>query len=297
MAHGSFLDWGATPPKRIAQVSISGGEPVRILPDSGAIMPLDVSQDGAQLLAEDRSGTLVASDRSATSVDGQLLRVPILGGSPNRWALSSGRTLPGHPMARCWFTPTRSELFLAKSDGSESRKLVSLRGRGLYPAWSPAGNKLRFTVLDNQTRGNSLWEVSAQGTNLHPLFPGWHNPPDECCGKWTADGKYYVFQSRGQIWALAEKGAFLHQATAKPIQLTSSPLGLFTPVPSKDGKKLFVVGHTYRGELERRDLKSGRFTALSLGHLGRRCCVFERCPVGGLRLLSRRHSLAKQAGW
>ena len=82
-------------------------------------------------------------------------------------------------------------------------------------------------------------------------FPGWHNPPNERCGKWTADGRYFVFQSRGQIWALAEKKAFPYQSIGEPIQLTSSPLGLFSPVPSKDGKKLFVVGHAYRGELER----------------------------------------------
>jgi hypothetical protein len=51
----------------------------------------------------------------------------------------------------------------------------------------------------------------------------------------------------------------------KPIQLTSSPLGLFTPLPSKDGKKLFVVGRTYRGELQRRESKSGRFTPFLSG--------------------------------
>ena len=260
-----FFELGSNTSEGIAQVSISGGEPVRILPDFGAIRPLDVSQDEAQLLAEDRSGTVLASDRSATAVDGPLFRVPILGGSPHRLGALIGQDAAWSPDGAMLVYADKSELFLAKSDGSESRKLVSLRGGGLYPAWSPAGNKLRFTVLDDQSRGNSLWEVSAQGTNLHPLLPGWHNPTDECCGKWTANGKYYVFQSRGQIWALPEKGTFLHRATGKPIQLTSSPLGLFTPVPSKDGKKLFLVGHTYRGELERRDLKSGRFTPFLSG--------------------------------
>jgi Tol biopolymer transport system component len=158
-----------------------------------------------------------------------------------------------------------SELFLAKNDGTESRKLASLPGRGFYPAWSLAESKLRFTVIDYKTHANSLWEVSLQGTNLHPLFPGWHNPPDECCRKWTADGKYFIFQSQGQIWALSEKGAFLRQATGKPIQLTSSPLSLFTPLPSKDGKKLFVVGRIYRGELERGESSSGQFTPFLSG--------------------------------
>ena len=34
---------------------------------------------------------------------------------------------------------------------------------------------------------------------------------------------------------------------------------LSSPVHSTDGKKLFVVGRTFRGELTRYDLKSGRF--------------------------------------
>ncbi len=240
----------------IMQMSASGGEPVRIPAVSRAILPLSVSQDGAELLVKDNQGT---------DFTGQLWRLPILGGAPRRLGGLVGQDAAWSPDGRMLVYADGSDLFLAKSDGTESRKLVSVRGRGFYPAWSPTGSKLRFTLIDEKTRGNSLWEVSTQGTNPHPLFPGWHNPPDECCGKWTADGKYFVFESQGQIWALSEKGTFLHQTTGKPVQLTSSPLGLFTPLPSKDGKKLFVVGRSYRGELERGESKSGRFTPFLSG--------------------------------
>jgi Tol biopolymer transport system component len=40
---------------------------------------------------------------------------------------------------------------------------------------------------------------------------------------------------------------------------------LSTPLPSKDGKHLFVVGQTYRGELERFDSKSGQFAPFLAG--------------------------------
>jgi eukaryotic-like serine/threonine-protein kinase len=237
-------------PFGITQMSISGGEPVRIPAASNAILPLNISQDGAELLVKDNRGT---------DFMGQLWRLPILGGSPQRLGALVGQDAAWSADGGTLVYANGSELLLAKNDGTESRRLVSVPGQGFYPAWSPAGNKLRFTAIDYKTGGSSLWEVSVQGTNLHPLLPGWHNPPDECCGKWTADGKYFVFQSQGQIFALSEKGRYLHQFTGKPIQLTSSPLGLFTPLPSKDGKKLFVVGRTYRGELERREPKSGRF--------------------------------------
>ena len=46
------------------------------------------------------------------------------------------------------------------------------------------------------------------GHGLHRMTPGWHDSDDECCGKWTADGEYFVFQSGGQIWALPRSGRF-----------------------------------------------------------------------------------------
>ncbi len=117
--------------------------------------------------------------------------------------------------------------------------------------WSPGGKHLRFTEANFNTNTASIWEVSADGTNLHRILSG-------CCGRWTADGKYYVFVSGGQVWTVPQKGGWLHPET-KPVQLTSSPMALSDPVPSKDGKKLFVMGATTRGQLMRYDLKSHGF--------------------------------------
>jgi len=244
--------------KGITQMSISGGEPARIPASSDAIFPLNVSQDGAELLVKDNQG-------NGTEYGGQLWSLPILGGSPRRLAGIVGQDAAWSPDGGMLVYTDETEMFLAKSDGTNSRRLVSVTGRASSPAWSPAGDNLRFSVEDFKTREFSLWKISAQGTNLHPLFPGWHSPADECCGKWTADGNYFVFQSQGQIWALSEKAALLRRSTGKPIQLTFSPLSLSMPLPSKDGKKLFVVGRTYRGELERADSKSGHFTPFLSG--------------------------------
>jgi eukaryotic-like serine/threonine-protein kinase len=251
-----YFGLGTVTSNAIAEVSISGGEPVRIPAASGAIFPLNISRDGGELLVKDQLGM---------GGRGQLWSLPVLGGSPRRLSDDVGQGAAWSPDGRILVYAEGSELFLAKSDGTESRKLVSVEGQGASPAWSIDGSQLRFTVWDIKTGKRSLWEVSAQGTNLHPLFPGWHDPPDECCGKWTADGKYFVFRSEGQIWATTETRAFLRQPASKPIQLTSSPLSLSAPLPSKDGKKLFVVGRTYRGELERCDSKSGRFTPFLAG--------------------------------
>src|SRR5262249_53074546 len=82
----------------------------------------------------------------------------------------------------------------------------------------------------------------------------------ECCGNWTADGRYFVFQSTQNgttnIWAMREQADFFHQANQEPVQLTVGPLNYYAPVPSQDGKKLFVVGEQRRGELVRYNAKT-----------------------------------------
>jgi Tol biopolymer transport system component len=234
----------------VAQVSVSGGEPVRIQRPSATMVPLGVSPDGSALLVSDQPGSVTA---------GPLWSLPVLGGPPSRLGDTVGSDAGWSPDGKTLVYTNQADLFLARSDGTEPRKLVSVAGSAFAPAWSLDGSELRLSVQDPKTNAQSLWEVSARGSNLHPLLAGWHNPPDECCGNWTPDGRYFVFQSQGQIWALPEKGGFLRKPSGAPIQLTSSPLRLSQPLPSKDGKKLFVVGRTYRGELVRYNSKTGQF--------------------------------------
>jgi Tol biopolymer transport system component len=95
------------------------------------------------------------------------------------------------------------------------------------------------------------------------LLPGWHNSPGECCGNWTPDGKYFVFQADRiptiNLWAIQEHSGFLHKRNPEPAQLTTGPTLMQSPVPSRDGKKLFAIGGAPLGELVRYDAKSGQF--------------------------------------
>ena len=106
----------------------------------------------------------------------------------------------------------------------------------------------------------SIWELSANGTGIHELFPNWNHPPTACCGNWTPDGKYFVFQAtrnnKTEIWATKEKDVrgWFRRSEDEPVQLTSGQLNSLAPVPSPDGKKLYVIGQQLRGELVRYDL-------------------------------------------
>jgi len=114
--------------------------------------------------------------------------------------------------------------------------------------------------VDVKTGSSSLWEVASDGTSLHPLLPGWNSPSSECCGTWTPDGNYFVFQSRGStLWVMREKNGFLRKRSPQPIQLTTQQSSMFSPVPSRDGKKLFAIQRAVQGELVRLDPNSHRY--------------------------------------
>jgi serine/threonine protein kinase/Tol biopolymer transport system component len=237
----------------IAEMSTAGGEPrtLSIMP-SPNVVPVQLSPDGSEILAVDGKG---APPR------GPLWSFPVLGGSPRRLADVEAETAAWSPDRKLLAYSNVSDLFVAKGDGTEPHKLLTMKGDIKNIAWSPDASRLRFDTTESVgTLGQQLaWEVAADGTGLHRLFVGLHNPPDECCGKWTADGKHFVFQSNGQIWVLPQSTGWL-RSSSKPVPLTSSPLTLSTPFPSRDGKKLFLSGQNFRGELARYDPKSRAFS-------------------------------------
>jgi Tol biopolymer transport system component len=240
----------------IGQVPSTGGEVVPIAAPSLSMKILSVSADGASLLVSDQPGT---------AFDGPLWALPVLGGLPRRLGDAVGHAASWSPDGKRLIYAKGNDLFVAKADGTESRNLVSLPGWPISPQWAPDGSVLRLTIQDSKTNARTLWEISADGRNLHPLLPGWHDPPSECCGVWTHDGKHFVFSSQGSIWELPARPTWLHKSNAEPEQLTSGPLALVSPLPSEDGKKLFVVGRRARGELVRYDSETNHFVPFLSG--------------------------------
>jgi serine/threonine protein kinase/Tol biopolymer transport system component len=241
----------------IAQVSSSGGEVAPVPAPDPTMFLLAVSPDGANLLVADEVGQ--------TAFNGPLWTLPVLGGSPRRLRDAVGQAAAWSPDGQTIVYAGGHDLFLARSDGSESHKLVSAPDQVFDLVWSPDGMTIRFRVGGAFSTRGSLWQVSVNGTDLHPVLPAWHTPPNECCGRWSPDGRYFVFQSQGNIWGRAEKGNLFGKADSQPVQLTSGPMGFSSPLLSKDGKKLFVAGALSRGELTRYDTKSASFVPFLSG--------------------------------
>ena len=43
--------------------------------------------------------------------------------------------------------------------------------------WSLDAKRVRFTLYDESKHVESLWEITTEGKDMHPLFPGWQDPP------------------------------------------------------------------------------------------------------------------------
>ena len=240
----------------LAQVSATGGETSIIPTPFTNIQIHDVSPDRSQLLAQGFGGT---------EIEDPFWTLPVPAGAPRRLGEIIGHGGAWSPDGRKVAFANGSDLFVAGSDGNNARKLISASGFVTGSRFSPDGSRIRFTVNASETNALSLWEVRSDGSGLHALFPGWHNPPDECCGRWTADGRYYFFTSQGAIWALREGKGFFHGRESVPVQVATSPLKFSGLVPSPDGKKLYVVESQQRGELVRYDPQSKQFVPFLSG--------------------------------
>jgi Tol biopolymer transport system component len=244
----------------LAQVSVEGGETIPIPLSTRIHAILNISPTRPELM-------LLGPPLSQET--GGLWQLPLPGGQPRRLGdllASSAAWSPDG--SRVYYTEGK-DLYLAQADGSGSRKLASARGALFWPRVSPDGRTVRFSALDLTLNTRSLWEVRADGSGLRPLLPGWNPSLADCCGNWTPDGKYYVFQSTRdgatRLWALREQQHFWEKVRPEPAPLAVGQMDALSPAPSRDGKKIFFLGATPRGELVRYDPQSRQLTPYLAG--------------------------------
>jgi serine/threonine protein kinase/Tol biopolymer transport system component len=229
------------------EVSARGGEAVAVALPGKLI---DLSPDGSELLV----------GKGMVGNGMELWAQPVLAGSGRR----IGDLLADSPAA-AW-SPDGQQLIyahdkalrIARGDGTELRKLTTVQGYLMYLRWSPDGKKVSASFNENSSQIGkmTLWELSVESGDLHPVLPGWKPSFSLCCGYWSPDGQYFVFSAEGagtsNIWALREHPG-LHWGAREPVQLTSGPVAAFTPAFSRDGKRLLISGHLDQREFLRYD--------------------------------------------
>jgi len=250
---GERLFVGEIEPDRfvISEVSVSGGET--------AILPTSLRDPHIEDTSASGSSLLVVTSEGTAQV-GSVWALPLPAGSPRRLGDLVADSATWSPDARKLVFSKGQEIFIAKSDGGAPQKLAKIGGSAGGLRFSPDGQRIRFAVHNLKNDSAALWELNRDGTGLHPLLPSWNDFPQECCGNWTPNGKYYLFQSfragRNNIWVLPEREYWFRGHT-DPVQLTNGPLDFTRPVPSRDGKTIFTLGVQPRAELLRYDAKTG----------------------------------------
>ncbi|MDR3773899.1 MAG: winged helix-turn-helix domain-containing protein [Terracidiphilus sp.] len=269
--------------RAIAQMPISGG-PIAQIPvqlpgfdELGSEPPghaprlLDVSPDGSRLLILDH-GDAEMSEAWVVGVSGQ----------PAHYLTKARSAAWSHDGKSIVYATAHGDLNLIPAEGGEPISLISAKATAQSgqliedPSFSPDGSRIRFTV------GHGLWEVAADGSNLHGLLEHWHTSSWKCCGRWTPNGEFFLFLSgetrlKGplflpgtQLWAIDERSGHLRPPIAQPIQLTTGPTLWGPPIPARGGHEIFSRGVSLRSELVQFDKQSHQL----LQYLGGRSAEF-----------------------
>ena len=240
----------------LAQALIADGE------TSILNVPSEISAPELGNISPDGSELVVRNDL-IPKAEQPLWIVPTLGGTARNLSNILGHDATWMPDGRRILYAAGSHLYIANQDGSGSTPFATLPGRAFWLRWSPEGDRLRFTLVNSLNHTTSLWEVSSNGKNLRPVLGSWSGMASECCGSWTPDGKYFVFQSahngRNNIWELRERSFLNAWLKPKPVQITNGPLSYQAPITASAGHRLFFVGLDTRSVLLRYEAGNRQF--------------------------------------
>jgi Tol biopolymer transport system component len=78
---------------------------------------------------------------------------------------------------------------IMNKEGSEPHQLAKVSGVVRALRVSPDGRRIRFSVVRPPGfDSSSIWEMDANGKDVHQLFADWKESPFQCCGDWSPDG-------------------------------------------------------------------------------------------------------------
>lgn len=236
----------------LSQISIAGGDPIPLEIPSEITGPSigDISPDGSRLLV--RSHLSPESEQA-------LWVVPVSGGSALRVSNILAHDATWMPDGNGILYAAGNELLLTHLRDGSSTPVATLPGRAFWLRWSPDGRLLRFTIIDPIAHTLSLWELPAGSRSPRPILKGWSTPSSDCCGTWTSDGRFFVFQSsrdgNDDLWMLRGN------ETTRPARVTNGPLRYEAPIAARTGHRIFFLGLDTQSELLRYSSDKREFSA------------------------------------
>lgn len=247
----------------ISKVSLQGSDRQIIFNRFSSLQALDLSPDRTKLLVAPIQGG---------SADKEFWTLPVTGGNSERVGTLTGRDASWSADGKLLAFGKGPGLYVATSTGKKEHKLFAATGPVFAPRFSPDGRRIRFTVSNVEHGTTELWEAGRDGSNPHALLPHWKNRSAACCGRWTADGRYYIFQTTLSessaitiLWALPDSKRPANQSTPVPIQLTDAPVSYGNAVPASDNKTIWAIGVQPAAEVVKYDPDKKEFVPLIAG--------------------------------
>ena len=232
----------------VAEVSTAAGEVsyLDVQLDNPSVH--DISPDGSELMVV----TDVMTNLSPSWI------VPLPAGAPRRIPNQStgGGFWPGSSQIVYVEPSDFLHVFASDIDGANAHPLLQLPRDPptLYWAISPDGRAIRYTTADGK-----IWESRIDGTEKH-LFSQAFRKIDWL--DWTAGNKLFLLVSPKEgvfnVWAISQS-VWLRGQEPQPVQLTFGPVSFQRIVGSKDGRQIYALGRTERGELSLYDAQAGIF--------------------------------------
>jgi Tol biopolymer transport system component/DNA-binding winged helix-turn-helix (wHTH) protein len=244
----------------VMQAPASGGDAQPFLQPVQNTRIVDIAPDRSALLSFTFLGR---------SNDLPLWLTPIVGGQPKRVGNFVADDAVFSNDGRRIFFNRPDGIYFCERDGTGMKKLVALPGRSEYLQWSNDGQRLRFTVDGPGINDTSIWEVSADGKNLHEVNLNLPQTGSTCCGRWSIDGRYFFFtvtrNDLESIWAIRDTGRTWLSKPARPVQLTFGPNNYGGLITSADANRVFVWSGTEQFEIARYYPGSGKIQPLLPG--------------------------------
>jgi Tol biopolymer transport system component len=216
---------------------------------------LDLSADGKTLL--------VSTTAPGGAGDAEFWTIPLGNGKAQRIGSLTGRDAAWSADGKLLTFTKGESLYIANANGSDVHEVYKAPGSIFSPRFSPDSSAIRFTLSDATESTTSLWEVQRDGSKAHTLLPGWSNASASCCGRWTSDGRYYIFQvtqaspaTITTLWALPSASG---PGGVVPFRLTSGPMSLGNVSPTKDVNKFLAIGVAPSAEAVRYDATTKTF--------------------------------------